>query len=119
MSEQRSSRFIFHVDLDAFYVSVEVRENPELKGLPVVVGFDPKGGKARGVVMTCSYEARKLGLRSGMPISAAFRLAPDAVYIPPHWDLYEQASKDVMKLLRGYADRFEQLGIDEAFLDVS
>jgi DNA polymerase IV (archaeal DinB-like DNA polymerase) len=113
------SRCIFHVDLDAFYVSVEVKENPKLKGLPVVVGADPEGGKGRGVVMTSSYEARKFGLKSGMPISMAFRLCPDAVYLPPHWELYEDASRRVMRLLRGYADRFEQLGIDEAFLDVS
>jgi DNA polymerase IV (archaeal DinB-like DNA polymerase) len=113
------SRFIFHVDLDAFYVSVEVRDDPKLKGLPVVVGADPEGGKGRGVVMTSSYEARKFGLKSGMPISTAFRLCPQAVYLPPHWDLYEGASRKVMHLLRGYANRFEQLGIDEAFLDVS
>jgi DNA polymerase IV (archaeal DinB-like DNA polymerase) len=119
MSQQRPSRFIFHVDLDAFYVSVEVRENPELKGLPVVVGADPEGGKGRGVVMTSSYEARKFGLKSGMPISMAYRLCPGAIYLQPHWGLYEQASKDVMNLLRRHADRFEQLGIDEAFLDVS
>jgi len=76
---QRIWRAIFHVDLNAFYVSVEVRDNPSLKGLPVVVGADPEGGKARGVVMTCSYEARKLGLKSGMPISTAYRLAPDGI----------------------------------------
>jgi DNA polymerase IV (DinB-like DNA polymerase) len=113
------SRFIFHVDLDAFYVSVEVTKNPELRGLPVVVGADPEGGKGRGVVMTSSYEARKFGLKSGMPISMAYRLCPTAVYLPPHWELYEDTSRQVMKLLRGHADRFEQLGIDEAFLDVS
>ncbi len=116
---QRPPRFVFHVDLDAFYVSVEVRENPKLKGLPVVVGADPEGGKGRGVVMTSSYEARRFGLKSGMPISTAFRLCPDAVYLPPHWELYEEASRRVMRLLRSHADRFEQLGIDEAFLDVS
>jgi DNA polymerase IV (DinB-like DNA polymerase) len=119
MSQQWPSRIIFHVDLDAFYVSVEVRENPELKGLPVAVGANPEGGKGRGVVMTSSYEARKFGLKSGMPISMAFKLCPNAVYLPPHWELYEKASREVMNLLRGYANRFEQLGIDEAFLDVS
>ena len=110
---QRLPRFIFHVDLDAFYVSVEVRENPKLKGLPVVVGADPEGGKGRGVVMTSSYEARKFGLKSGMPISTAYRLCPQAVYLAPHWELYEDASRRVMRLLRGHADRFEQLGIEE------
>jgi DNA polymerase IV (DinB-like DNA polymerase) len=112
-------RAIFHVDLDAFYVSVEVKYNPALKGLPVVVGADPEGGKARGVVMTCSYEARKLGLKSGMPISTAYRLAPDAVYLPPNWERYAEASNQVMSVLRSKADRFEQTGIDEAYLDVT
>jgi len=108
-----------HVDLDAFYVSVEVKDDPSLKGLPVVVGADPGGGKARGVVMTSSYEARKLGLKSGMPISTAYRLAPKAVYLPPRWERYGEISGQVMDLLRTHADRFEQTGIDEAFLDVS
>src|SRR5579864_2481822 len=116
---QSEWRAIFHVDLNAFYVSVEVSDNPSLKGLPVVVGADPEGGKARGVVMTCSYEARKLGLKSGMPISTAYRLAPNAVYLPPRWDRYGEVSAQVMDILRARADRFEQTGIDEAFLDVS
>jgi len=119
---QRTWRAILHVDLNAFYVSVEVKDDPALKGLPVVVGADPGGGKARGVVMTASYEARKLGLRSGMPISAAYRLAPNAVYIEPtteRWERYAEVSTKVMDLLRRHADRFEQTGIDEAFLDVS
>ncbi len=116
---QSAWRAIFHVDLNAFYVSVEVKDNPSLKGLPVVVGADPEGGKARGVVMTCSYEARKLGLKSGMPISTAYRLAPNAVYLPPRWERYADVSNQVMALLRRRADRFEQTGIDEGFLDVS
>ena len=116
---QSEWRAIFHVDLDAFYVSVEVKDNPSLKGLPVVVGADPQGGKARGVVMTCSYEARKFGLRSGMPISTAYRLCPNAVYLPPRWERYGEISTQVMELLRGRADKFEQTGIDEGFLDVS
>jgi DNA polymerase IV (archaeal DinB-like DNA polymerase) len=119
---QSEWRVIFHVDLNAFYVSVEVADNPSLKGLPVVVGADPGGGKARGVVMTCSYEARKLGLKSGMPISTAYRLAPDAVYLEPtteRWNRYAEVSSKVMDILRGHADRFEQTGIDEGFLDVS
>jgi len=114
-----SGRVILHVDLDAFYVSVEARENPKLKGLPVVVGADPEGGKGRGVVVACSYAARKFGLRSGMPISMAYRLCPQATYLPPNWNLYEKASEDVMKTLREFADVFEQSSIDEAFLDVS
>ena len=116
---QRERRSILHVDLDAFYVSAEVRERPELKGLPVVVGANPDGGKGRGVVIACSYESRKFGLRSGMPISQAYRLCPQASYIPPSWGLYERVSEEVMATLRGFADKFEQASIDEAFLDVT
>ena len=116
---QPQRRTVFHVDLDAFYVSAEVRERPELRGLPVVVGADPEGGKGRGVVVACSYEARKFGLRSGLPISQAYRLCPQARYIPPNWGLYERVSEEVMSTLRGFADRFEQGSIDEAYLDVT
>jgi DNA polymerase IV (DinB-like DNA polymerase) len=116
MAQQRT---IFHVDIDAFYPSVEARENPSLRGLPLVVGADPEGGKGRGVVVACSYEARSRGLRSGMPISRAYRLCPEAVYIRPNFALYERASSEVMQILRRYADSIEQVGIDEAFLDVT
>jgi DNA polymerase IV (DinB-like DNA polymerase) len=113
------SRVILHVDLDAFYVSVEAREDPALKGLPLVVGADPEGGKGRGVVVACSYEARKFGLRSGMPISVAYRLCPQARYMRPNWELYENASEEVMKTIKGFGEAFEQSSIDEAFLDVT
>jgi len=116
---QEGWRAIFHVDINAFYVSVEVLDNPSLKGLPVAVGADPDGGKARGVVMTASYEARKLGLKSGMPISMAYRLAPNAVYLSPRWERYAEISGQVMEILRKHADRFEQTGIDEGYMDVS
>jgi DNA polymerase IV (archaeal DinB-like DNA polymerase) len=115
-----SARIIFHVDIDSFYPSVEIRENPSLKGKAVIVGADPKGGRARGVVVSCSYEARKLGVRSGMPISRAFRIAEDsAAYIRPNFALYIQVSKSVMSILRTFAVKFEQVSIDEAFLDVT
>jgi len=116
---QAPRRIIFHVDLDAFYVSVEVRENRALAGRPVVVGADPENGKGRGVVVTCSYEARKFGLRSGMPISRAWKLCPDAVYLRPNFDLYERVSREVMDTLKTFGNSFEQTGIDEAFLDVT
>jgi DNA polymerase IV (DinB-like DNA polymerase) len=112
-------RVVFHVDLDAFYVSAEVRNNPGLRGRPVVVGADPEGGRGRGVVVACSYEARRFGLKSGMPISQAFRLCPSAVYLRPNWGLYEKTSEEVMSTLKGLAPKFEQASIDEAFLDVS
>lgn len=119
MPDGRGDRIIFHVDLDAFYVAVERKEKPSLKGEPVVVGADPEGGRGRGVVITCSYEARKFGLRSGMPISKAYRLCPQAAFVLPDFSLYAKVSAKIMELLKKYADQVEQSGIDEAFLDVS
>ncbi len=113
------TRIILHVDMDSFFASVEVREKPELKGKPIVVGADPKGGKGRGVVSTCSYEARKYGVRSGMPISRAYTLCPHAVFLPVNFPLYIKASREVMTILRKYAEKFQQVSIDEAYLDVS
>lgn len=112
-------RIIFHLDMDHFYTAVETRERPELAGKPVVVGADPKGGAGRGVVSTSNYEARKAGVRSGIPISRAWKLCPNAVYLPPNFPLYIRVSNEIMAVARVYADRFEQWGIDEAFLDVS
>lgn len=112
-------RIILHVDLDAFFPSVEARANPKLKGKPVIVGADPKEGKGRGVVSSASYEARKCGIRSAMPISRAWRLCPDGVFLRPNFRLYVEASNSIMKILKSYADKFEQGGIDEAYLDVS
>lgn len=113
------SRIILHVDLDAFYASVEEREHPDYKGKPVVVGADPKGGAARGVVSTCNYAARKFGIRSAMPISIAYRKCPDAIFVPVNMQLYIEVSGRIMQLLRKHADKFEQVSIDEAYLDVS
>ena len=117
MSEKK--RIIFHLDMDHFFTAVEQRNHPELEGKPVVVGADPKEGKSRGVVSTCNYEARKFGLRSGMPISKAWKLCPQAVYLPLNYELYTLVSNEIMNILRKYADKFEQWGIDEAFLDVT
>ena len=112
-------RIIIHVDMDHFFTAVEERRHPEFRGKPVIVGADPKGGKGRGVVSTCNYEARKFGVKSGMPISRAWKLCPDAVYLPVNYELYEKVSREIMDILRKYADKFEQWSIDEAFLDVS
>lgn len=112
-------RIVFHVDMDHFFTAVEEREHPEFKGKPVIVGADPKEGKGRGVVSTCNYEARKFGVRSGMPISRAWKLCPEAVYRPVDYELYKKVSNEIMRILRKYADKFEQWGIDEAFLDIT
>ena len=117
--EKTTSRIILHVDMDQFYAAVEEREHQEFKGKPVVVGADPKDGKGRGVVSTCNYLARKYGIRSGMPISRAWKLCPDAVFLRPRYKLYIQTSSRIMEILRRYADKFEQWGLDEAFLDIS
>jgi DNA polymerase IV (DinB-like DNA polymerase) len=116
---KEKKRFIFHLDMDHFYTAVEERQNPAIKGTPVIVGADPKEGKGRGVVSTSNYEARAAGVRSGMPISQAWRLCPKAVYLPPNFPLYIKVSNEIMAIARKYAGKFEQWGIDEAFLDVS
>ena len=112
-------RIILHLDMDSFYASVEMRENLKLKGKPVVIGADPKNGTGRGVVSTCSYEARAFGIRSAMPISQAFILCPHAVFIPPHFPRYAKASAEVMAILKSHELPFQQVSIDEAFLDTS
>lgn len=120
--EQREGepvRIILHVDMDHFFTAVEEREHPEFRGRPVIVGADPKEGKGRGVVSTCNYEARKFGVRSGMPISRAWKLCAQAVYLPVNYELYRRASTAIMNILRKYSDHFEQWGIDEAFLDIT
>lgn len=110
---------IMHVDMDHFYTAIEERRRPELKGKAVVVGADPKEGEGRGVVYTSNYEARKFGVRSGMPISRAWKMCPSAIYLPPDFVEYVDVSSRIMSVLRRHADKFEQWGIDEAFLDVS
>ncbi len=108
-----------HADMDAFYSSVEQRENPAIKDKPVIVGADPKGGRGRGVVAGCSYEARKFGVHSAQPISHAYRLCPQGVYLHPNYKLYDEASDEVMQVLRSQATKFEQMSIDEAFMDLT
>jgi DNA polymerase IV (DinB-like DNA polymerase) len=120
VNQNLPARVICHIDIDSFYPSVEIRENPTMRGKAVIVGADPKGGRGRGVVVSCSYEARKLGIRSGMPISRAYKIAKDnAVYLRPNFTLYSNVSRKIMDLLRSFADKFEQVSIDEAFLEVT
>ncbi|MGE5597395.1 MAG: Y-family DNA polymerase, partial [Hyphomicrobiales bacterium] len=107
---------VLHVDLDAFFVSMELLRHPELRGLPVVVagGLGP-----RGVVSTCSYEARKFGVRSAMPVARARQLCPQAVYLPSDFAYYAPASKQFHAILRDYTPIVEPAGADEAYLDVA
>ena len=119
MSSSTRARIILHCDLDAFYPSCEIHRDPSLKGKALIVGADPKNGKGRGVVTSCSYEARKFGVRSGMPISMAWKLCPQGIFVPPDFELYGETSERVMDIMRGFADIFEQTSIDEAYMDVS
>jgi DNA polymerase-4 len=116
MSGEEVRPVVFHVDLDAFYASVEQRDNPELAGRPVIVGAAPGH---RGVVAACSYEARRFGVHSAMPISEAYRRCPQGVYLPVRMERYLQVSRDVMAILAGYTPHMQQISVDEAFLDLS
>jgi DNA polymerase-4 len=112
-----STRVILHVDLDAFFAAVEQRDRPELQGRPVIVGgSDPT---SRGVVSAASYEARRFGVHSAMPLRTAYRLCPQGVYLPVDGRRYQAASRDVMAILRRYTPQVQQISIDEAFLDVT
>jgi DNA polymerase-4 len=115
--DQTTDRTIVHVDMDAFYASVEQLDNPVYRGKPVVVGADPEGGTGRGVVSAASYEARKYGIHSAQPISTAYRCCPDAVFVRPRFRRYEELSKKVMSILGEFSPVVEQISIDEAFLD--
>ena len=108
-------RWIMHIDMDAFFASVEQLDNPELKGKPLIVG----GQSCRGVVSTCSYEARKFGVHSAMPMVEARRLCPHAEFLPGRMWRYEEVSREIMRIFHEEAPLVEQLSIDEAFLDVS
>jgi DNA polymerase IV (DinB-like DNA polymerase) len=112
-------RIILHVDLDCFFAAVEARDNPEYRGKPLIIGADPKNGLGRGVVCTCSYEARKFGLHSAMPISQAYELCPEGIYVRGKYEKYSKASDQVMTILRKYTNQFQPGGIDEAYLDIS
>lgn len=109
-------RLIMHLDMDAFFAAIEQRDHPEYQGLPVIVGAQPG---TRGVVSTCSYEARTFGVRSAMPISEAYRLCPRGIYVPPDMRRYLAVSHQVMQILATISPVVEPVSVDEAFLDIT
>ena len=109
-------RKIIHIDMDAFYAAVEQRDNPDLRGKPVVVGGDPH---SRGVVSTCSYEARTFGIHSAMPARQAYKLCPHAIFVRPRFAAYKEVSRQIRAIFHEYTDLVEPLSLDEAFLDVT
>ena len=108
-------RIVIHADMDAFYAAVEQRENPELRGKPVLIGPNSH----RGVVLTASYEARPYGVGSAMPVAEARRKCPDAIMVPPNFELYQDVSKQVMDIFGEFSPNVEALSLDEAFIDMS
>lgn len=109
-------RKIIHIDMDAFYASVEQRDNPHLRGRPVAVGGSPNG---RGVVATASYEARRFGVRSAMASARAIKLCPEIIFVRPRFDIYKEVSGSIREIFQEYTDLIEPLSLDEAYLDVT
>lgn len=112
----KTFRKIIHIDMDAFYASVEQRDNADYRGKPIAVGGSPQG---RGVVATCSYEARKFGVRSAMPSKKALQLCPQIIFVYPRFDVYKTVSDQVREIFHRYTDLIEPLSLDEAYLDVT
>ena len=114
-----TSRKIIHIDMDAFFASVEERDNPDLKGKPVIIGSDPRKTGGRGVVSTCNYEARKFGVHSAMSSKEAYERCPQAIFISGNYQKYREIGMQIREILRRYTDLVEPMSIDEAYLDVT
>lgn len=115
-SQMTQQRKIIHIDMDAFFAAVEQRDNPQYRNKPLIVGGKPA---SRGVVCTCSYEARRYGVHSAMPSSHAYRLCPQAIFVTPRFSAYQEASNSIRKIFAQYTSIIEPLSLDEAYLDVS
>ncbi|WP_019785624.1 DNA polymerase IV [Streptococcus sobrinus] len=114
-----TSRKIIHIDMDAFFASVEERDNPDLIGKPLIIGADPRKTGGRGVVSTCNYEARKFGVHSAMNSKEALELCPQAIFIPGNYQKYRQVGQQIRDIFKRYTDLVEPMSIDEAYLDVT
>ena len=114
-----TSRKIIHIDMDAFFASVEERDNPDLKGKPVIIGSDPRKTGGRGVVSTCNYEARKFGVHSAMSSKEAYERCPQAVFISGNYQKYRKVGMQIREIFKRYTDLVEPMSIDEAYLDVT
>jgi len=127
MNKKIKKRIIAHLDMDAFFASVEERDNPKLKGMPIVVGSDPKEGIGRGVVSTANYKARKYGIYSALPISIAWRLSEDAkrkgnaavIFLSSDFNKYTRSSNNMIEIIKKYSKKIEKASIDEAYFDLS
>lgn len=114
-----TSRKIIHIDMDAFFAAVEERNNPNLRGKPLIIGSDPRKTGGRGVVSTCNYEARKYGVRSAMSSKEAYERCPQAVFISGNYETYQEVGLQVREIFKRYTDLIEPMSIDEAYLDVT
>ena len=113
------SRKIIHIDMDAFFAAVEIRDNPKLKGKPIIIGSDPRQTGGRGVVSTCSYEARAFGVHSAMSSKEAYERCPQAVFISGNYEKYKTVGLEIRAIFKRYTDLIEPMSIDEAYLDVT
>ena len=114
--KQEETRKIIHIDMDAYFAAIEQRDFPELRGKPVIVGGSVG---ERGVVSTCSYEARKFGIHSAMPATTAHKLCPQGIFVRPRFEAYKEATNKIFAIFRQYSDLVQPMSLDEAYIDVT